>query len=202
MPYKSYAEFARTKGAKDKGQRKSRAKELYDSAVSRASTGLRNAYVGAVDSAAGAYARGKYGQVKEGTRSRANDLYARGKISAQALRDRANNNRGAIAGGVAGAAALGAGARYGGAALAYRRAGQMQPLDKVMKKGGSQAQRAAKTLSEGGALGKLGRDAGRIFGTTTKGRILRGGGLIGAAGGTAAVMKYLKNRKKRQQMEG
>ena len=161
MPYKSYAEFARTKGAKDKEKRKSRA--------------------------------------------------------------------GLIAGGIAGAGTLAAGARYGGAEIATRgaiaRRGEMMPLDKVMKKGGSRVQRNKVASESGGAIGLLRKDLGKandfrkglqsgiagtglakaltkergtnkIIGKTLGGRIARGGGLLAAAGGTAAVLNYLKNRKK------
>ena len=135
-----------------------------------------------------------------------------------------------IAGGVAGGGALGAGARYGipevRSRLAGSRVGQMMPLDKVMLEGGSRSARGLKAATSGGGMGVLDRDiktvkkavssarsragalAGsktgqRILGTTKTGRALRGAGALGAgAAGAAAVLSYLKNRKKKDEPQG
>jgi hypothetical protein len=158
MPYRSYAEFARTKGAKDKGKRKSRA--------------------------------------------------------------------GMIAGGVAGAGALGAGIRYGGAALNYRKAQKNFDAKTVLRGGAkgqwdrdmagisnSKAGQYVRGKADAVAKSKFGqgvaskyaglkdaltkeRGTNKYIGKTLGGRIARGGGLLAAAGGTAAVLSYLKNRKK------
>lgn len=164
MPYRSYAEFARTKGAKDKGQRKSRA-GLIAGGVAGAGYGGSLAY-----------------RTREGRPSRIAGLLAPSK-GGTGLADW-EKNASIRAGSVADAIKSAAG---DGRLSTLRNKGRFERMGDVAK----------------GDLAKVKQALGRstsyskYLGKTLGGNIARGGGLLAAAGGTAAVLSYLKNRKKK-----
>ena len=168
MPYRSYAEFARTKGAKDKGQRKSRAGLVAGGIAGAGAAG----YGGSL-----AY------RTRQGQPSRVAGLLAPAKGGA-GVADWERNAR-ARAGSAVDAAK---GAAGDGRLSTLRNKGRFERMGDVAR----------------GDLAKVKQALGRstsnskYLGKTLGGNIARAGGAgLLAAGGTAAVLSYLKNRKKK-----
>lgn len=181
MTYKNYAEFARTKGAKDKGKRKSRAGMIAGGVAGAGALGAGVRYGGAAASTAlaqRAIDKGKMSQKNsKGLLRRAGSGGARGQLARDL--EYAKNLPKGVASGVAGSKA----GRY-----------VSNKADSVAKSKLGQGV-ASKYAGLKDVLTKE-RGTNKYIGKTLGGRITRGGGLLAAAGGTAAVLSYLKNRKK------
>jgi hypothetical protein len=168
MPYKSYAEFARTKGAKDKAPRRrgtTNTRPPLD--FQDAPPPPRPMQVASREPAGALVRQGNQGLVRQG-------------------------NQGLVRQGNQGGGALTRVPPY----LSDTREGAKGGA--LVKQG-----RARRTKAKIGDVKNAPFIAGgkrslmdNLLGTTTKGRILRGGGLLAAAGGAAATLNYLKNRKK------
>ena len=178
MPYRSYAEFARTKGAKDKGKRKSRAGMIAGGVAGAGALGAGVRYGGAE------IATNR--RLKRDLDYRTNNvMYGKGQGVSQPVDAKR---------------AFGGGARgqwdRDMAGISNSKAGQYVrgKADAVAKSKFGQGV-ASKYSGLKDALTKE-RGTNKIIGKTLGGRITRTGGLLAAAGGTAAVLNYLKNRKK------
>ena len=184
MPYKNYAEFARTKGAKDKGKRKSRAGAIAGGIAGAGALGLGARYGGAEISSRLASrtldkpnSKGMSQKKYLATRKAAESGGAGGLLSRDLKK--ASNARKGLQSGIAGSAA----GRY-----------VSGKADAVAKSKFGKGV-ASKYAGLKDALLKE-RGTNKIVGKTLGGRLARGSGLLAAAGSTAAVLNYLKNRKK------
>lgn len=185
MPYRSYAEFARTKGAKDKGKRKVRA---------NIGAGGYAAIAGGLGAGVGAGALTNRYRQAELDPDYQQALRARDYAS-----NPMNPNRGKVQG------------NEGAIRRTLKTKGGRNLLNKDLetlsnaRKGlqsGIQGSAAGRGVEKGYASlkNKLSKSTSnsKYLGKTLGGNMVRGGGgLLAAAGGTAAVLNYLKNRKKK-----
>jgi hypothetical protein len=184
MQFKNYADFARTKGAKDEGPRKRRGEALRErgrSFLNSARERIEPYSEKAVD-----YINPKRKALREAL---ATELTTKKRQS-----DR-KKKAAMIAGGVAGAGATGlAAARYGNDFLKRRSLKRNMPFEMGQSYGKTSnlLKRDIKQAVSGA------RSKARQIGNIVKGNPRKvGGGILGAGLTAAGVLAYLKNKKKK-----
>lgn len=181
MPYRSYAEFARTKGAKDKGKRKSRAGMIAGGVAGAGALGY-----GASIPLRAALGKG-YSRTDSMDYAGNKSLPLKERVSKIGSRVK-NNSRAVLDSDVA---SVKRGVSRAKDSLGRARQAAMRGSGKTISAGG---------IKQGTNKGLLPEIVGRTKNVWKSGgagkAILGGGGLLAAAGGTAAVLNYLKNRKK------